>query len=178
MRDRSTHSVLCITHINRVPSTLCIHDFSSRNEFSYTFWTEIEVALYRNIISEMTKRMSQEGLPYMRLFGIWARISVDDDDITRFCRYYGYGNGQKVSSVRTYGGYIWENFPSFECLLNRGSKCMKVSSVKLQNEWYDGQYVKCVNDSELELFSGEFISSTFWHWPTDLDQSNLSNEKY
>ena len=116
----------------------------------------------------MTKRRSQEGLPYMRIFGIWARISVDDDDINRFCRYYGYRSGRKVSSVRTYGGYIWENFPSFECLLKGGSMCMNVSSVKLQNEWYDGQYIKCVNDSELMSFSGEFVDSTFGIGPPTL----------
>ena len=56
---------------------------------------------------------------------------------------------------------MWENFPSFECLLNGGSECMNISSVKLQNEWYDGQYIKCVNDSELLSFNGEFVRLAF-----------------
>ena len=101
--------------------------------------------MYTNITSEMMNRMSQEGLPHMRLFGVWARISVVDHDIVSFCRYFGYRNGRKMMSIRTYGGFIWENFPSLKCLLNGGSNCLNKSAVKLQSEWYDGQYIKCNN---------------------------------
>ena len=104
----------------------------------------IDVALYSNIHSELSDIRGNEGIPYMRLYGVWARIVVEDAD--EFCRLYAYKYGHVVSTVRTYGGFMWTTYPSVRCLLDGGHiiTCTN-GSVQLSSEWYDGAYLNCRN---------------------------------
>ena len=67
-----------------------------------------------------------EGIPHMRLMGIWGRVVLAASDVTSFCRLYGYQYGGRVTSVRIYGGYLWDGYLSLDCLADDGkSRCNK-----------------------------------------------------
>lgn len=103
------------------------------------------VGLYKNLTDELEAVEAHEGIPYMNLYGIWARIYVHD--IEEFCSLYGYFNGVLVANIRTYGGLIWTGYSSLKCLVENGTKCEDVKYMTLMDEWYDGKYIKCGNSS-------------------------------
>ena len=123
-------------------------------QISHNYSPEIQVALYPNVSMEINESRDQEGIPYMRILGIWARILVDD--IKHFCRLYRYRNGRYVTSVHTYGGYIWEGYPALECLSNGDDQCLDVSELILSSRWYDGPYIVCTNDDNSFILNGEY----------------------
>ena len=104
------------------------------------------VALFANYSTELTETSSDEGIPHMRMFGIWARIILTENEIENFCRVYGYDTGQSVVIVRSYGGYVWSQFPPMECLQlgHRYEDCID-ERLTLDNKWYYGPYVICKN---------------------------------
>ena len=97
------------------------------------------MALYTNLTAEIMNMQANEGIPYMRVHGLWARIVVDD--ATEFCQLYGYLHGDIVTTVRAYGGFIWARYPKIQCLVDNESTC--INDTELQEQWYDGVYVAC-----------------------------------
>ena len=113
---------------------------------------EIELALYPSIKHEIQKLRDREGIPYLRLFGITARIVVmDENEIAALCRLYNYKYGRLVALVRAYGGFIWNGHPSLRCLTHADGTlehCANTSALRLLNEWYDGGYILCHNHTK------------------------------
>ena len=113
----------------------------------------VEVALYADIIREILGEQDSEGIPYMGICGVWGRIYVDD--VSKFCRLYGYQHGRPVTSVHSYGGFIWESYPSLDCLSKTHmiGDCLNLSALSLRNEWYNGLYIQCSN--AVDIFGNE-----------------------
>ena len=133
----------------------------------------MEVALYADIIQEMLGARDSEGIPYMRIYGVWGRIYVDD--ASKFCQLYGYQHGRRVTSVHSYGGFIWEGYPTLDCLSTPHfhRQCLNTSSLSLRNEWYNGPYIQCSNVLDVYRIEGTVmqtdsgdgsIDSVFFHF--------------
>ena len=109
------------------------------------------VALYPSIKYEIQRLPQQEGIPYLTLSGITARIVLNVSDINVFCRHYGYQNGSIVTTVRAYEGFVWHHL-SLNCISNDladDRSCMDMNEEwRLLHEWYDGPYVVCCNESQ------------------------------
>ena len=129
--------------------------------------------MYADIIREIQGVRGSEGIPYMRIYGVWGRIYVDD--ASKFCRLYGYQHGRRVTSVHTYGGFIWDGYPSLDCLstAHGDGDCLNISSLTLKNEWYNGPYIQCSNEMVTDQNVGMFIiqSST----SSNIDDYYLTN---
>ena len=95
---------------------------------------------------------AKAGIPYMRVYGLWARIVVDD--AAEFCRLYGYKYGVIVATVRTYGGFIWVRYPAIRCLLEEEERIC-VNATELKEQWYDGPYVACSDNASSLVRQGE-----------------------
>ena len=104
------------------------------------------MALYPDLTAEIMDQKAEEGIPYMQVHGLWARIVIDD--VMEFCRLYGYTHGVILTTVRAYGGFIWKRYPPIPCLLTeRGSLC--TNETELQDQWFDGPYVACSRNASL-----------------------------
>ena len=122
------------------------------------------VALFANRSTELTETSGEEGIPHMRLFGIWGRLILAENETDDFCQLYGYKTGKSIVNVRSYSGYIWSEYPRIKCLmLRRHSDVQCIDELlKLENEWYDGPYVVCQHEGTYVQESGREAFVSFY----------------